>query len=187
VAGDREVEDVDAAIEYLRGVGLADPASTFITGASYGGHLSLLSAGRLPDRFAGVLAHVAMADWATAFADMNASIRDSWTNFLTNAPPAQGPRLSFDEAVAKFSPLSYVRAVTASVWLLQGTHDSRTPPEQARRYADALRAAGGDVVLEFFAAGHEPVGLDRRLYAQRRMLELADAALAGRRWDQLEG
>jgi dipeptidyl aminopeptidase/acylaminoacyl peptidase len=187
VAGDREVEDVDAAIGYLRGVGLADPASTFITGASYGGHLSLLAAGRLPGRFAGVLAHVAMADWATAFEDMNPSIRDSWTNFLTSAPPSRGPRLSFAEAVAKFSPLSYVGDVTASVWLFQGTHDSRTPPEQARRYAEALQAAGGDVVLEFFEAGHEPVGLDRRLYAQRRMLELAEAALAGRRWDQLEG
>ena len=49
VAGDREIEDIAAAIGFLRDAGLADPASTFITGASYGGHLSLLAAGRLPD------------------------------------------------------------------------------------------------------------------------------------------
>lgn len=187
VAGDREIEDIAAAIGFLRDAGLADPASTFITGASYGGHLSLLAAGRLPDLFRGALAHVAMADWATAFKDdMNPAIRASWTNFLTYAPPARGARLGFDAAVAKFSPLSYVGDVTASVWLFQGRHDTRTPPTQARNYSDALRAAGGDVVIEFFNAGHEPVGLAGRRQAQRRMLELAEAALAGRRWDQLE-
>lgn len=186
VAGDREIEDVAAAVGFLRGQGLADPASTFITGASYGGHLSLLSAGRLPDLFRGALAHVAMADWVTAFKDdMNPAIHASWTNFLTYAPPAHGAPLGFDEAVRKFSPLTYVGDVTASVWLFQGEHDTRTPPKQARNYADALRAAGGDVVIEFFDAGHEPVGLDGRLHAQRRMLALAEAALAGRRWDQL--
>ena len=181
-AGDREIEDVAAAVEWLRGAGLADPATTFITGASYGGHLSLLSAGRLPDAFAGALAIVAMADWKAAFADdMNPAIHAAWMNFLTVG------ELPFEETVAKFSPLTYVGDVTASVWLFQGEHDTRTPPTQANHYAGALRAAGGDVLIEFFDAGHEPVGLDGRLYTQRRMLALARAALAGRRWDQLSG
>ena len=69
--------------------------------------------------------------------------------------------------------------------MLQGRLDTRTPPGQAQHYADVLRDSGGDVVLEWFSAGHEPVGLEGRLDAQRRMLALANAKLAGQRWDQL--
>lgn len=187
VAGDREIEDVQAALEWLRGVGLADPATTFITGKSYGGHLSLLSVGRLPDDFAGALARVAMADWSAAVAEMNPAVRATWISFLTSPQAGTGRRMTLEAATAKFSPISYVSAVKASVWMLQGTLDTRTPPGQAQSYASALHGRGGDVVLEWFGAGHEPVGRAGRLHAQRRMLALARAKLAGRRWDQLEG
>lgn len=186
-AGDREIEDVQAALEWLRGAGLAVPATTFITGESYGGHLSLLSAGRLPDDFAGAFARVAMADWAAATADMNPAVRATWINFLTSPQGGSGQRMTLEAAIAKFSPVNYVSAVQASVWMFQGTLDTRTPPAQAESYASALRASGGDVLLEWFSAGHEPVGLTGRLHAQRRMLDLATAKLAGRRWDQLAG
>ncbi len=88
-AGDREIEDVQAALDWLRGVSLADPATTFITGESYGGHLSLLSVGRLPDDFAGAFARVAMADWAAATAEMNPAVRTTWVNFLTSPQRAR--------------------------------------------------------------------------------------------------
>jgi dipeptidyl aminopeptidase/acylaminoacyl peptidase len=184
-AGDREIEDVQAALDWLRTAGLADPATTFITGESYGGHLSLLSAGRLPDDFAGALARVAMADWSAAVAEMNPAVRATWISFLTSPQAGTGQRMTLDAALVKFSPVNYVRAVKASVWMFQGTLDTRTPPGQAESYASTLRDLGGDVVLEWFPAGHEPVGRTGRLAAQRRMLALARAKLAGRRWDQL--
>ncbi|MGS0567252.1 alpha/beta hydrolase family protein [Vibrio alginolyticus] len=46
-------EDVAAAIAWLHAQGLADPASTFITGASYGGTLAAASVGCLPEMLAG--------------------------------------------------------------------------------------------------------------------------------------
>lgn len=176
--GDREIEDVAAALDWLEalGQGLADPRSTFVTGPSYGGHLTLLSLGRLPDRFAGGFAHVAMADWAAAFDDMNPAVRLVWLNFLRADPD------DFDEAVAHFSPISYVAEVTGSVWLSQGSRDTRTPPAQAQSYVDALRGHGGDALIEWYDAGHEPVGLRGPEEAQHRMLELAARTLAGERW-----
>jgi dipeptidyl aminopeptidase/acylaminoacyl peptidase len=186
-AGDREIDDVKAALDWLRGVGLADPATTFVTGESYGGLLSLLSVGRLPDDFAGAFARVAMADWSAAFAEMNPAIRTAWIGFLTSPPHGSGQQgMTLEAAIARFSPINYVSDVKASVWMLQGRLDTRTPPTQATGYANALRDAGGDVVLEWFDAGHEPVGLAGRRRAQRRMLALADAKLARLRWDQLE-
>lgn len=177
--GDREIADIRAAIMRLRELGVADPESTFITGASYGGHLTLLSLGRLPEMFAGGFAIVAMADWRAAFEDetMNAALQPVWRNVFANSEGG------FDEAVRKMSSTTYVDDVRGSAWLFQGARDTRTPPKQAQLYADRLREAGGDVVIEWFDAGHSPDGLVGEEQAQLRMLELASRTLRGERWD----
>ncbi len=181
-AGDREIEDVAATIAWLRTQGLADPASTFITGPSYGGHMSLLSVGRLPELFAGAFAIVAMADWSAAWPEMNPSLRFSWRSFLSMTPDGEFEPDRVDAALERFSSINHVDAVTASVWLFQGSRDTRTPPEQARSYAARLREAGGDVVIEWFDAGHEPVGIAGVETQFDRMLQLAEAKLAGQPW-----
>jgi dipeptidyl aminopeptidase/acylaminoacyl peptidase len=171
VGGDREIEDVAAAIAWLREQGLADPATTFITGASYGGHMTLLSVGRLPELFAGGLAHVAVADWSATIEAMNPAVRTVWSSWV---PP---------ELVERFSAISYLDDVTASVWINQGSIDTRTPVVGVQGYVDRLRADGGDVVLDIFEGGHEPTGLNGAVHDQRRMHELALRTLAGERWD----
>ncbi|CUR55737.1 putative Acylaminoacyl-peptidase [metagenome] len=174
--GDRELEDIEAAVAWLQDQGLASPATTFITGPSYGGHLTLLSLGRLPHLFAGGLAHVAMADWKAAWADMNPALRGAWTAFLGGTPE------EVPEILERYSAVNFVSEVTASVWLNQGARDTRTPAAQAQRYADALAAAGGDVVIDWFDAGHEPTGLRGAAADQERMLELVERTLAGQAW-----
>ena len=178
--GDHEIEDVEAALEWLRGRDLADPATTFATGVSYGGLMTLLCLGRLPDAFAGGLAHVALADWALAYAGMNPALQTAWRGFLGGTPETAPDRFR------RASPIGWVGAVRAPVWLNQGRHDTRTPPGQAQAYADALRAAGGDVLLEWFEGGHTLPGLDRALADQERMFELVDRRLRGLRWDEPE-
>lgn len=169
--GDREIEDVAAAIAWLREQGLADPASTFVTGESYGGHMTLLTVGRLPDLFAGGFAHVAVADWSVTIQAMNPAVRSVWSSWV---PP---------ELVARFSAITYLDDVDASVWINQGSIDTRTPVVGVKGYVDRLRARGGDAVLEIFEGGHEPTGLEGARLSQRRMQELAFKTLAGERWD----
>ena len=178
--GDHEIQDVEAALGWLRGQGFADPTTTFATGASYGGLMTLLCLGRLPDAFAGGLAHVALADWALAYAGMNPALQAAWRGFLGGTPETAPERFR------RASPIGWVDAVRAPVWLNQGRHDTRTPPGQAQAYADALRAAGGDVLIEWFEGGHTIPGLDRTLADQQRMFELVDRRLRGLRWDVLE-
>lgn len=168
--GDREIEDVAAAVAWLRAQGLADPATTFITGASFGGHLTLLSVGRLPELFAGGLAHVAVADWTAAIAEMNPAVRSVWTTWV---PP---------EMVERYSAISYLDDVTASVWINQGALDTRTPIVGVQRFVDGLQERGGDVVLHVFDGGHEPEGLEYLEQTQRRMVELALRTRSGQRW-----
>ena len=184
-ASDGEIADIDAAVGWLRGQGLANPATTFITGPSFGGHLSLLSAGRLPDRFAGALAVVAMADWEAAWAEVNPAIRKSWTGFLSMGADGTADPSRIPAVLSRFSAVNYVKDVTASVWLHQGRRDTRTPPTQAQRYVDRLREAGGDVLIDWFDAGHEPTGIEGLAAEFRRSLELVETTLAGGRWDAL--
>lgn len=184
-ASDGEVADIAATVGWLRGQGLADPATTFITGPSFGGHLSLLSAGRLPDLFAGALAIVAMADWEAAWAEVNPAIRKSWTGFLSMTPDGTADPARIEQVLTRFSAVNYVDHVRASVWLHQGRRDTRTPPAQARRYVERLRAAGGDVLDDWFDAGHEPTGVAGLEREFRRCLELVETTLAGGRWDAL--
>lgn len=168
--GDREIDDVAAAVHRLREQGLADPASTFITGASFGGHLTLLSLGRLPDLFAGGLAHVAVADWEAAIAAMNPAVRSVWQTWV---PP---------EAVARYSAVTYVDVISASAWINQGALDTRTPIVGVQRFVDAASARGGDVVLRIFDGGHEPTGLELLEEEQFAMLDLVHRTLRGLRW-----
>lgn len=176
VLGERELEDIDAAVTWLRRRGVATPESTFITGASYGGFLTLFAVGRLPGRFAGGLAHVAMADWRASFSDQNPAQRNVWLQWLGGEPD------ELEERITRYSPITYVDRVTASVWLNQGSFDTRTPADQAQKYADELAAAGGDVVIDWFDDGHEPVGLAYGYRVQERMLDLAGRTLRGERW-----
>jgi dipeptidyl aminopeptidase/acylaminoacyl peptidase len=174
--GEGELDDIAAAVDRLvkdEGV----PASAiFITGASYGGFLTLLALGRLPELFAGGLAHVALADWRAAYPDMTPALQVAWRSFIGGSIEDRS------DAWIKASPITYVDAVRAPVWLNQGEYDTRTPPLQAQRYADAVRAAGGDVVIDFFPGGHMPGGLHALRADFTRMLQLAHRALAGEPW-----
>jgi dipeptidyl aminopeptidase/acylaminoacyl peptidase len=173
-----EIDDIDAAISWLESEGLASADSIFITGASYGGFLTLLALGKLPNRIAGGLAHVAQADWVAAYPQMNPALQTAWRGFVGSDPEIDPTPWQ----VA--SPISYVEHVRAPAWLNQGAFDTRTPPEQAQRYADSLREKGGDVVLDWFQGGHMPGGLAGLAHDYRRMKELTDKALRGQRWDQ---
>ncbi|MCI3271681.1 prolyl oligopeptidase family serine peptidase [Streptomyces cylindrosporus] len=176
--GDRELEDIEAAVHRLVADGVADPDKVFVTGASYGGFLSLLSMGRLPGLFAGALAHVPMADWLAGYEDMNPALRAAWSSFF-RAKPEDGL-----ERFVRASPITYVADVVAPVWINQGTHDTRTAPKQVRLYEEALRAAGGDVVVDWYSGGHETTGRAKALAEQSRMLDLVHAALRQRPWSQ---
>lgn len=176
--GAGEIDDIDAAISWLESEGISRTDSIFITGASYGGFLTLLALGKLPNRIAGGLAHVAQADWVAAYPQMNPALQTAWRGFVGSDPEV-------DPTPWKVaSPISYVEHVRAPAWLNQGAFDTRTPPEQAQRYVDSLREKGGDVVLDWFQGGHMPGGLAGLAQDYRRMKELTDKALLGQRWDQ---
>ena len=174
--GQGELDDIAAAVDWLVASGISDPTTVFITGESYGGYLTLMSLGKRPELFAGGLAFVAMADWALAYDESNPALRRALRWFFGGLPDER------PEAYRRASALSYVEGVRAPLWLKNGTHDTRTPPRQITAYVDALRAAGGDVAIEWFDGGHQTASVDGLVADQRRMLELVRAAMRGEPW-----
>ena len=76
--------------------------------------------------------------------------------------------MTLDAAITKFSPINYVSAVKASVWMFQGTLDTRTPPGQAESYASALRGSHPNGI------GYGALGLSGRVITADRDSNQAD-------------
>lgn len=186
--GDRELEDIESAVRRLVDDGVAQPGQVFITGASYGGFLSLLSAGRLPGLFAGAMAFVPMADWVSSYDDQNPAQRAAARMFFGIDPAADLSVADLSAAdLSRFrraSPMTYIESVRAPVWIMQATHDTRTPPRQAYLYAKALQEVGGDVAIEWFSGGHETSSRPQEIHDQQRMMDLVQAALSGKPWSR---
>lgn len=176
--GDGELDDIAAAVDWLVGEGIADPAAIFITGESYGGYLTLLSVAKLPGVFAGGFAFIAMADWALAYADSNPALQGALSWFFGGLPDER------PEQYRRSSALTYVESVAAPLFLKSGRHDTRTPPRQMEAYLDALRRTGADFVAEWFDGGHMSITADGLVEDQRTMLRLARKAIAGERWSE---
>jgi dienelactone hydrolase len=174
--GHWEVEDLIAARSWLVAEGIARPEGVLLTGFSYGGYLTLQALGRYPERWAGGIASLAVADLAGVYRHGSDAIR-AWLRSVMHGSP--------DEAAERYaagSPITYVDRVRAPVFILQGRHDTTTPPEPVAEYADRLRARGGDVELHWYDSGHLGPFADpeRSIEHQARMLAFAFRVLRGR-------
>jgi dipeptidyl aminopeptidase/acylaminoacyl peptidase len=63
------------------------------------------------------------------------------------------------------------------VLIIQGKHDTRTPPRQIELYAAKLKALGKSIEVEWFEAGHTGLSAEQWIYFQERMLLFAQRIL----------
>jgi dipeptidyl aminopeptidase/acylaminoacyl peptidase len=146
--GHWELEDIAAARHWLIEQGIARPDQVLLTGWSYGGFLTLLAMGKQPELWAGGIAGVAIADFVTLYQDMRETLR-SFARGLFGGTPEEKPAL-----YAQSSPIRYVEHVQAPVLVIQERHDTRTPARQMELYEEHMRAAGKDIEIKWFDAGH---------------------------------
>ena len=175
--GELEVEDVVAAADFLVASGVADPGRILVEGWSYGGYLTLMAMSLAPDRWAGGICGVGIADMAACHAEAATFIADMFVDLL-GGTPAEVP-----DRYATASPITYVDRVRAPLLVIHGRNDIRCPAGQMEGYLARLAALHADVETEWFSAGHmggvaDPA-LDREHTA--RMLEFAERVAGGRR------
>ncbi|WP_410655950.1 prolyl oligopeptidase family serine peptidase [Amycolatopsis sp. lyj-112] len=143
-----ELEDVAAVHDWAVQSGLTDPAKCVVSGASWGGYLTLLALGTQPARWAAGVAGVPVADYVAAYEDEMEQLR-SFDRALFGGSPESVPAV-----YKECSPITYVEAVTAPVLVLAGDNDPRCPIRQVENYLDRL--AKREIPFEFyrFDAGH---------------------------------
>ncbi|MEL6524206.1 MAG: prolyl oligopeptidase family serine peptidase [Chloroflexota bacterium] len=146
--GDLEVQDIEAAVQWLIDEGVAHPDMILKTGGSYGGYLTLQSLGKLPHLWAGGMAVVAIADWTLMYEDQAETLR-GYQRSLFGGTPDDMP-----EQMAKSSPITYAEQVKAPIQIIQGENDTRCPSRQMHAYEDKMTTLGKHIEMEWFNAGH---------------------------------
>ncbi|MGA4840557.1 prolyl oligopeptidase family serine peptidase [Streptomyces sp. G45] len=163
-----ELEDIAAVREWAVSSGLADPDRLVLAGGSWGGYLTLLGLGTQPDAWALGLAAVPVADYVTAYHDEMEALK-AMDRTLLGGTPEEVP-----ERFAASSPLTYVDAVKAPVYISAGVNDPRCPIRQVENYVERLAARGAVHEVYRYDAGHGSLVVDERI--KQVALELDFAA-----------
>ncbi len=143
-----ELEDMVAARNWLVEQGIARPDAILLYGGSYGGYLTLWGLGKRPDLWAGGMAVVPSTDWAEAYKDASEALRGAMRAWFGGTPEEKA------QEYAASSPITYAENVRAPVFIIQGWHDTRTPPRAVQKYEAKMKALGKDIQVHWFDAGH---------------------------------
>ncbi len=160
-----ELEDVAAVRAALVEQGVADPARIALTGASWGGYLTLLGLGTQPELWTCGVAGVPVADYVAAYEDEMEPLR-AFDRSLFGGSPQEVP-----EVYASCSPLTHVAAVAAPVLVLAGANDPRCPIRQIDNWLAAAQELGKDVEVYRYDAGHGSLVVEERVQQMRIELE----------------
>lgn len=162
-----ELEDIAAVREWAVSSGLADPSRLVLAGGSWGGYLTLLGLGTQPDAWALGLAAVPVADYVTAYHDEMEALK-AMDRTLLGGTPEEVP-----ERFEASSPLTYVDAVKAPVYISAGVNDPRCPIRQVENYVDRLAARGAVHEVYRYDAGHGSLVVEERIKQVGLELEFA--------------
>ncbi|MFI6557897.1 prolyl oligopeptidase family serine peptidase [Streptomyces griseus] len=162
-----ELEDIAAVREWSVASGLADPERLVLAGGSWGGYLTLLGLGTQPDSWTLGLAAVPVADYVTAYHDEMEALK-AMDRTLLGGTPEEVP-----ERFEASSPLTYVDAVRAPLYISAGVNDPRCPIRQVENYVDRLAARGAVHEVYRYDAGHGSLVVEERIKQVRLELEFA--------------
>ena len=165
--GDYEVEDMAAAHAWLLAQGIAHRDQVLLTGASYGGYLTLHALGKRPDLWAGGMGLVAIGDWALMYEDAADSLRGYERALFVGTPEEKS------DAYRTSSPITYAEHVRAPLLVIQGRNDTRCPSRQMEAYETKMRTLGHPIEVHWFDAGHGTLEKEQAIEFQGRMLRFA--------------
>ncbi|AYG82009.1 Dipeptidyl aminopeptidase BIII [Streptomyces hundungensis] len=167
-----ELEDIAAVRDWAVSSGLADPERLVLAGGSWGGYLTLLGLGTQPEAWALGLAAVPVADYVTAYHDEMEALK-AMDRTLLGGTPEEVP-----ERFRASSPLTYVDAVAAPVYISAGVNDPRCPIRQVENYVERLVARGAVHEVYRYDAGHGSLVVEERIKQVRLELDFASRHLS---------
>jgi dipeptidyl aminopeptidase/acylaminoacyl peptidase len=144
------LEDIGALLDWIAAQPDLDKSRVMVTGASYGGYLSLLAAVEYGDRIRCVFEGFGMSD-LVSFLESTDESRKADRNEEYGDPANPETR----EFLQSISPLPHASRLKLPVFIVQGARDTRVPLSQAEALAAALRRNGSPLwYVVYTDAGH---------------------------------
>lgn len=169
--GGGDTRDVVSGADYLLKQGWADPHRTVVTGASYGGYLTMTSMTGFPDRWAAGSAEVPFLNWFTEYENEREDLRH-WDRENMGVP---------EEKEALFrarSPFFALEQLRAPVQLIAGENDPRCPASESVEAAKVLRDRGIEHELVLLRdQGHGALVTEDLVETETRRIEFLARAL----------
>jgi dipeptidyl aminopeptidase/acylaminoacyl peptidase len=140
--GELELQDVEAATDWLRKQAWVDRDRVFATGGSYGGYMVAWMNGHVkPGRYRAYVCHAGCFDWAAMFSD------DAYTWHAKELGAWYWDDAAKIEAQ---SPSAFAGAMRTPTLVIHGALDYRVPDQQGLAYYNTLKARGVDARLLWF-------------------------------------
>lgn len=147
--------DIQAGIERVIHLGLADRDQLAIGGWSQGGFMTAWAIGQT-DRFKAGVMGAGVSDWGMMVAESDVM------RFEGDLGGSYGWEGIGPHPHDRVSPISFAHAITTPVLILHGGNDARVPVSQARFLARALRFQ--QKIFELVVYPREPHGIQERLH-----------------------
>ncbi len=134
--GGKDLQDLVHGQQWLVAHGSVDPERIGVTGASYGGYLTLIAMTKSPDVWAAGVSVVGMSNLRTLHATTRKGDLLPYLIQQIGTPDENG---AFYDAR---SAINFIEQVRRPLLILQGGRDPRVPLAEAEQMRDRLAAAG---------------------------------------------
>ena len=160
-----ELDDISAVWDRVVAEGIAERERIVLSGASWGGYLTLLGLGMQPERWALGVAGVPVADYVAAYEDEMEPLK-RYDDALFGASPTEDPEL-----YRVRSPITYLDQVRVPVLILAGENDPRCPIRQIDNYLQRLDELDKPHEVLRYEAGHGSLRTDERIRQMETQLD----------------
>ncbi|MCP5397200.1 MAG: S9 family peptidase [Sphingomonadaceae bacterium] len=156
--GDGEIgrgmqDDIDDAMDWAVGLGIADPARVCVVGSSYGGYAAMWAVLRNPERYRCAASFAGVSDWQAILRyDRGFFTRKFFNEWRDRVEGEEDSDEGVD--LADYSPVKNGKALTRPLLLAHGKEDARVPFSQFTAMRGAAKDTGLVETLVFKDEGH---------------------------------
>jgi dipeptidyl aminopeptidase/acylaminoacyl peptidase len=144
------VKDIGALLDWIATQPDLDRSRVMVTGASYGGYLTLMAAAQYGDRIRCAFEGFGMSD-LVSFLESTDESRKADRNVEYGDPAEPAVR----QGLAQLSPLTHASKLKIPLFIAQGARDTRVPISQSDTLVAALRTNGAPLwYVVYTDAGH---------------------------------
>lgn len=127
-------KDIDALFDWIKLQPHLDADRIMITGASYGGHMTLAIATYYPEKFRCAVDIVGISNFVTFLENTEAYRRD-----LRRAEYGDERDPKMREFMERIAPLNNAHKITKPMFIIQGKNDPRVPASEAEQMVATLK------------------------------------------------